>query len=180
MRQWPPWEMVRKIDMFVFPRVFLIWNTALTLSSKNVHLSLEISEGVLKTFHSKKSILRERWRCYYKSCSGRTMWSRQYIAARKNWCRYIRGKTSLIFVAFLLFPFTVKIGLPHPDPVVETSSLASVEPPDILYQVCIPERSIDMCSLSALQLEAVTYACQQHDTFLRSGERAGFLIGKIG
>ncbi|XP_071848916.1 protein strawberry notch homolog 1-like isoform X2 [Apostichopus japonicus] len=36
---------------------------------------------------------------------------------------------------------------------------------------------MDMCSLSALQLEAVTYACQQHDTFLRGGERAGFLIG---
>lgn len=36
---------------------------------------------------------------------------------------------------------------------------------------------IDSCQLSALQLEAVTYACQQHETFLADGRRAGFLIG---
>jgi len=31
--------------------------------------------------------------------------------------------------------------------------------------------------LSALQLEAVTYACQQHDQILPGGIRAGYLIG---
>ncbi|KAJ8043881.1 Protein strawberry notch-like 1 [Holothuria leucospilota] len=74
-------------------------------------------------------------------------------------------------------PSKLKIGLPHPDAVVETSSLASVEPPDIVYRVCIPEKTMDMGSISALQLEAVTYACQQHETFLPNRERAGFLIG---
>lgn len=77
-----------------------------------------------------------------------------------------------------MFYPAVKIGLPHPDAVVETSSLASVEPPDIMYRVCIPEKTMDLGSISALQLEAVTYACQQHETFLHNRERAGFLIGK--
>lgn len=71
----------------------------------------------------------------------------------------------------------MRIGEKHPDPVVETSSLSSVEPPDIAYQVTISESIIDSGMLSALQLEAITYACQRHSTILPSGERAGYLIG---
>lgn len=44
----------------------------------------------------------------------------------------------------------------------------------------IPEEVIDTGKLSALQLEAVIYACQKTETFLPSGERAGYLIGKSG
>ena len=33
----------------------------------------------------------------------------------------------------------VKIGVRHPDPVVETSSLSSVAPPDVWYDLNIPE-----------------------------------------
>ena len=73
----------------------------------------------------------------------------------------------------------MKIGLPHPDPVVETSSMASVQPPNVYYRLSIPEAVIDRRQLSALQLEAITYACQQHETMLLSGERAGYLIGKM-
>ena len=58
------------------------------------------------------------------------------------------------------------------------SSLSSVSPPDIWYHLKLPQEVIDSCQLSALQLEAVTYACQQHETFLADGRRAGFLIGK--
>lgn len=54
----------------------------------------------------------------------------------------------------------VKIGLRHPDPVVETSSLSSVTPPDVWYQTSISEETIDNGWLSALQLEAITYAAQ--------------------
>ncbi|XP_041423399.1 protein strawberry notch homolog 1 isoform X2 [Xenopus laevis] len=74
-------------------------------------------------------------------------------------------------------PIKLKVGLRHPDPVVETSSLSSVKPPDVWFQTTIPEETIDNGWLSALQLEAVTYAAQQHETFLPNGERAGFLIG---
>ncbi|XP_078010388.1 protein strawberry notch homolog 1 isoform X2 [Phascolarctos cinereus] len=74
-------------------------------------------------------------------------------------------------------PIKLKIGLRHPDAVVETSSLSSVTPPDVWYKTSISEESIDNGWLSALQLEAITYAAQQHETFLPNGDRAGFLIG---
>ncbi|XP_018901680.2 protein strawberry notch isoform X2 [Bemisia tabaci] len=74
-------------------------------------------------------------------------------------------------------PAKLKIGKKHPDPVVETASLSSVEPTDIWYQLSIPESTIKSGALSALQLEAITYASQQHEHFLPDGSRAGFLIG---
>ncbi|KAM9735788.1 protein strawberry notch homolog 1 isoform 2-T3 [Menidia menidia] len=74
-------------------------------------------------------------------------------------------------------PMKLRIGLRHPDPVVETSSLSSVNPPDVWYRLTIPEEIIDRGCLSALQLEAITYAAQQHETFLPSGDRAAYLIG---
>ncbi|XP_073258615.1 protein strawberry notch homolog 1-like isoform X3 [Porites lutea] len=74
-------------------------------------------------------------------------------------------------------PSKLRIGRRHPDPVVETSSLSSVTPPNIWYRLTLPQEVIDYCYLSALQLEAIVYACQQHETFLADGSRAGFLIG---
>lgn len=36
-------------------------------------------------------------------------------------------------------PVKLRSGLAHPDMVVETASLSSVEPPDVRYNLCIPE-----------------------------------------
>merc|ERR1712115_539239 len=58
-------------------------------------------------------------------------------------------------------PSKLKIGKPHPDPVVETASLASVEPPDVWYDLSLPEETVNQAKLSALQLETITYSCQQ-------------------
>ncbi|XP_077510663.1 protein strawberry notch homolog 1-like isoform X3 [Amblyomma americanum] len=74
-------------------------------------------------------------------------------------------------------PSKLKIGERHPDPVVETSSLSSVQPPNVWYNLSIPEEVIDRALLSALQLEAIVYASQQHEVLLPDGSRAGFLIG---
>ncbi|KAM4634944.1 protein strawberry notch homolog 1 isoform 1-T2 [Polymixia lowei] len=74
-------------------------------------------------------------------------------------------------------PMKLKVGLRHPDAVVETSSLSSVNPPNVWYRLTIPEETIDRGWLSALQLEAITYAAQQHETFLPNGDRAAYLIG---
>ncbi|XP_046682665.1 protein strawberry notch isoform X3 [Homalodisca vitripennis] len=74
-------------------------------------------------------------------------------------------------------PPKLKLGRKHPDPVVETASLSSVEPTDVWYKLSLPEETIQTGSLSALQLEAITYASQQHEHFLPDGTRAGFLIG---
>ncbi|XP_057396715.1 protein strawberry notch homolog 2 isoform X3 [Balaenoptera acutorostrata] len=72
-------------------------------------------------------------------------------------------------------PSKSKLGKQHPDRVVETSTLSSVPPPDITYTLALA--SSDSGALSALQLEAITYACQQHEVLLPGGQRAGFLIG---
>uniref|UniRef100_A0A0N5CB49 AAA_34 domain-containing protein n=1 Tax=Strongyloides papillosus TaxID=174720 RepID=A0A0N5CB49_STREA len=74
-------------------------------------------------------------------------------------------------------PAKLRSGNPHPDCVVETSSLSSVSPPEIRYQVEIPEINIDEGRISALQLEVVIYACQMHMNKFPNGERAGYLIG---
>ncbi|XP_011297794.1 protein strawberry notch isoform X2 [Fopius arisanus] len=74
-------------------------------------------------------------------------------------------------------PTKLKLGRKHPDPVVETASLSSVEPTDVWYKVSLPEDTIKSGALSALQLESITYASQQHEHILPDGTRAGFLIG---
>uniref|UniRef100_A0A6P4EU76 Protein strawberry notch homolog 1 n=1 Tax=Drosophila rhopaloa TaxID=1041015 RepID=A0A6P4EU76_DRORH len=73
------------------------------------------------------------------------------------------------------WPSKLKFGMAHPDSVVETATLSSVELPDISYTLALPVKTTDY--LSALQLEAVVYACQAHEQILPSGERAGFLLG---
>lgn len=73
----------------------------------------------------------------------------------------------------------MKLGKKHPDPVVETASLSSVEPTEVWYKLSLPEETIKSGALSALQLEAITYASQQHEHLLPDGSRAGFLIGSI-
>lgn len=75
-------------------------------------------------------------------------------------------------------PAKLQIGKPHPDAVVETSSLSSVDPADITYQLSIPEYTIETGKLSALQLESIVYASQAHEQLLPDGSRAGFLIGE--
>ncbi|XP_061511050.1 protein strawberry notch isoform X4 [Anopheles gambiae] len=75
------------------------------------------------------------------------------------------------------WPAKLKIGKKHPDPVVETASLSSVEPSDVYYQLSIPPETINGGLLSALQLESITYASQAHAHLLPDGTRAGFLIG---
>jgi len=74
-------------------------------------------------------------------------------------------------------PTKLEIGFDHPDAVVETASLASVEPADVWYEVSIPEDCINKRKLSALQIESIVYASQQHEQFLPDGNRAGFLVG---
>ena len=91
--------------------------------------------------------------------------------------RYV--STPVTFFTRPKFYFSVEIGLPHPDSVVETSSLASISPPSVRYHLALPHQTIDQGWLSALQLESVVYACQKHGVILPNGERAGFLIGKL-
>ena len=73
-------------------------------------------------------------------------------------------------------PAHLKIGVPHPDPVVENASLSAVRPPAITYELRLARKVIEKGYLSDLQLESLVYAAQQHEKF--DGEkRKGFFIG---
>ena len=71
----------------------------------------------------------------------------------------------------------MKIGKQHPDPLVQSASLAAVPPPDIYHQLLLPVNIIEEGLLSSAQLETVYYACQNHDKFLSTKCRKGFFLG---
>ena len=73
--------------------------------------------------------------------------------------------------------FSIENCIPHPDPLVESSSLASVDFPVISYQPFFPIEMLAKGCLSSPQMETIIYACQKHDMFLQTGERRGFFLG---
>ncbi|EOY14275.1 RING/FYVE/PHD zinc finger superfamily protein isoform 2, partial [Theobroma cacao] len=74
-------------------------------------------------------------------------------------------------------PPKLSIGPPHPDPIVETSSLSAVQPPEPIYDLRIKDDMESSKALSCLQIETLVYACQRHHQHLPSSARAGFFIG---
>lgn len=72
----------------------------------------------------------------------------------------------LIYRIFLLSvdsfqrPLKISLGYPHPDPVVETSSLSAVQPPEPTYDLKIKDELEKSRALSCLQIETIVYACQ--------------------
>ncbi|CAI9784017.1 unnamed protein product [Fraxinus pennsylvanica] len=74
-------------------------------------------------------------------------------------------------------PSKLSIGPPHPDPIVETSSLSAVQPPDPTYDLRIKDDLESSKALSCLQIETLVYACQRHLQHLQDGARAGFFVG---
>lgn len=55
-------------------------------------------------------------------------------------------------------PPKVSIGPPHPDPVVETSSLSAVQPPEPTYDPKTKDNLENSKTLSCLQIETLVYA----------------------
>mmetsp|Transcript_13450 Transcript_13450/g.43812 ORF Transcript_13450/g.43812 Transcript_13450/m.43812 type:complete len:544 (+) Transcript_13450:67-1698(+) len=76
-------------------------------------------------------------------------------------------------------PAKLKVGGPHPDPVVENASLAAVEPPDLGEDPLadLPEEIVEENRLSGLQLESIAYANYRFAKSLADGSRCGFFIG---
>ncbi|KAL2473580.1 RING/FYVE/PHD zinc finger superfamily protein [Forsythia ovata] len=74
-------------------------------------------------------------------------------------------------------PPKLSIGPSHPDPIVETSSLSAVQPPEPTYDLRIKDDLENSKALSCLQIETLVYACQRHLQHLPSGARAGFFLG---
>jgi hypothetical protein len=69
----------------------------------------------------------------------------------------------------------------HPGHIVEARSLAAVQPPAVEYGLLIWQEMIETgrkAALSALQLEAICYACQSHEEMMADGiHRCGFALG---
>lgn len=57
-------------------------------------------------------------------------------------------------------PPKLSMGPPHPDPIVETSSLSAVQPPEPTYNLKIKDGLEISKSLSCLQIETLVYASQ--------------------
>lgn len=76
-------------------------------------------------------------------------------------------------------PSKVKIqgAQPHPTELVESASMASVEPVEPKYTPNIPKSIITSGALSEPQIEQVVYAGQAHEDILPNGERQGYFIG---
>ncbi|KAL3700029.1 hypothetical protein R1sor_018051 [Riccia sorocarpa] len=74
-------------------------------------------------------------------------------------------------------PSKLSIGPLHPDPIVETSSLSAVQPPEPIYELKIAPEIDQSGTLSCLQLETIVYASQRHMYHLADSSRAGFFIG---
>ncbi|XP_043807578.1 protein FORGETTER 1 isoform X2 [Manihot esculenta] len=74
-------------------------------------------------------------------------------------------------------PSKLSIGPPHPDPIVETSSLSAVQPPEPTYELKSKDDLERTKVLSCLQIETLVYASQRHCQHLPNGARAGFFIG---
>lgn len=66
---------------------------------------------------------------------------------------------------------------PHTSPLVQSTAMASVSPPDVGYTPQIPKKIITSGALSEAQMEAIIYAGQQHEKLNPDGTRKAFFIG---
>lgn len=70
------------------------------------------------------------------------------------------------------------LGEPHPDILIQSSSMASVEPPPFTYKPLLRTKVFIENLLSRPQLETVVFACQAHNTMLPDKKRRrGFFLG---
>lgn len=83
-----------------------------------------------------------------------------------------------MFVSYVPAKLTSEGLTNHPANIVESKSMAAIEPPDITY---VPSDAIAQAArrgdLSNVQLEAILYAGQAHEKHLADGKRQGFFIG---
>lgn len=74
-----------------------------------------------------------------------------------------------VFAAYRVQKAVVRGTHPHPANVVESTAMASVEPPDVIYRHCLPSEIIAEGRISDLQLEDVIYAGQATSVLLPDG-----------
>ncbi len=79
--------------------------------------------------------------------------------------------------------YVTEFGLPHPDELIQSASLASVDLPPITYKLQIKDKKcVTNGSLSTAQLESIIYACQISEQRMKPdaqgfAKRKGFFLG---
>lgn len=91
--------------------------------------------------------------------------------------RSIRVHEGTVFAEYRVQKAVVRGAHPHPANVVESAAMASVEPPDPIYQHHLPQEVVAEGRISDLQLEDVIYAGQATEAILPDGSRKGHWNG---
>lgn len=89
----------------------------------------------------------------------------------------IRIHEGTVFAEYHVQKAVVRGAHRHPANVVESAAMASVEPPDPVYQHHLPPEVVSEGRISDLQLEDVIYAGQATETILPNGSRKGHWNG---
>lgn len=85
--------------------------------------------------------------------------------------------TNAVFEQYTPKKLKISGAKPHNTPLVESSALATVSPPNPTYTPNLPKALIESGALSDAQLEVVVYAGQAHEQFLENEQRRGFFVG---
>lgn len=85
----------------------------------------------------------------------------------------LRVEEGTVFAEYRVQKAIVRAAQPHPAHIVESTAMASVEPPDPKYQHRLPAEVISEGRVSDLQLEDVIYAGQATEVLLPDGSRKG-------
>lgn len=89
----------------------------------------------------------------------------------------MRVQEGTVFAEYRVQKALVRGTQPHPANVVESTAMASVEPPDVTYQHQLPAEVISEGRISGLQVEDVVYAGQATEFLLPDGSRKGHWNG---
>lgn len=89
----------------------------------------------------------------------------------------LRIEEGTVFAEYRVQKAVVRGTQPHPAHVVESTDMASVEPPDSTYRLHLPPEVITEGRISDIQLEDVIYAGQATETLLPDGSRKGHWNG---
>ena len=73
--------------------------------------------------------------------------------------------------------FTHRCLVDHPDPLVESASLASATMPPLQQLLRIPSATLLEGRLTSAQLDSIARACAQHELLLPNRARKGFFLG---
>jgi len=89
----------------------------------------------------------------------------------------LRIEEGTVFAEYRVQKAIVRGAQPHPAHIVESTAMASVEPPDPTYQHHLPAEVVSESRISDLQLEDVIYAGQATEVLLPDGSRKGHWNG---